>query len=528
MPAWPNVAPPREQTLNDLQKGFAGGLNTTGDAFELRPDQVTRADNARLTQFGSALKRLGTQRVHATTLGSSKPIQGGFCWEKNDGTVVHMVVCNGVFYSGGTSYSIPMTWTSLAVSGGGAALSTTEFVDFCDFVDNTGTEVVYLADGGLILKYDGATLVRVAATPASIRYLELYNQRLFGISGHDTSVYYSALNDGTTLGISGSAGGTAVVRTYGDEKITTIKTLRDSLVLFHTTGISRFTGLTQDDISIATGVQGFSSDVGTLCPRSVTVADGIGYFMSDRGAYRITEDGIAALDTPDKPDPTVALIVAVAVVDFPYMVTVHNRANREIWWAVPGSGVYVFNYRLSAWTGPFNKAYTDNEISSMWETLDNVGGRFVLFGSVDGFVRQADVDQIFLDDVLSDGTGGSSFTFALTCHRMFTSSVENVKSLRWAYVFCDLKGSITASLSWACQTGSNNFTIPNTSPGAIWGDTSTVWNAFIWGGGGASRYRIPLGGRGPYVDFTISDDGMSQSVYSRLELIALDLGPRGS
>lgn len=524
MPAFPNVRVPAEQQLTDIQDGFSGGLNTVGDAFELQRNQVTRAENSRLTQFGSATKRLGTQRVHAASLGAAKSIQGGFCWRKQDGTVDHVVVCNGVFYSGGGTYAIPMTWTSMAVSGGGAAISTTAYISFAAFRDGSN-EVLFLADGGLILKYTGTALTRVATTPAAILYLTVYNQRLFGISGVDQTINYSGLNDGTTLNISGSGGGSAVVRTFGNQQITNIRTLRDSLALFHVTGISRFVGLTQDDISIATGVQGFSSDVGSLFPRSVVVVDGLGYFLSERGAYVINDDGVVALDSPQKPDPTTPIISALASSHFNEVTGVHDRINREMRFSIPGTGTYVLNYRLGSWTGPWTGAYISTDATSQWEAIDANGNTFCLFGSRDGFVRQSDVPSIYLDDVLSNGTGGNAFSLVLACKRMFTRRAESEKSYRWAYVFADLKNSTTALLTWSTFYGSDNFTIANAASPSIWG--VVTWDSFFWGSTGATRVRIPLGGRGPFVDFTISDDGPSASIYSRVELVAFDLGPRG-
>ncbi len=511
--------------LEDTQTGFAGGLNTTGDSFSVASNQVTRADNARLTQFGSAMKRLGTQRVQDAEFGNA--IQGGFCWQRA-ASVEHVLLSEGVFYTGDTAYAIGMTWTAETLAAG-AALSDSTYTSWAAFRDGSG-EVLYLADGGPLIKWDGTTLTRITTggTPANIARLAVYNQRLLGISGEDQTVYYSALNNGDTLGITGSLGGSAVVRTFGDQKLTNLLTLRDSLALFHVSGISRFVGLTQEDIAIATGVQGFSSDVGTLMPRSAISVDGQGFFLSDRGAYAITDGGVSALDSPRHPDPTVPLTAALPTDYLPIVNAVHDRKNREIRWAIPDAGAYVYNYRLRAWTGPWNGIYLDTHTTAQWEAVDENGASLVLFGSEDGILRRSDAPGLYYDDVLEDGTAGDTFSLVLGCRRFFTRNPSADKAFRWMYLFADIGSSASAMITWSTPSGAYSYTLRASIGAGVWG--STTWGGFIWGGTGgtgARTFAIPMGGRGTYVDVTIADDGQATSVYSRVELQAYELGLRG-
>jgi hypothetical protein len=505
--------------LRDAQKGFAGGLNTTGDAFELRANQLTRADNARLTQYGSATKRGGTQRIHSAALAGA--VRGGFTWMRAT-SEEHLAVAGGSFYSAGDTYGIPMVYAAVAVSGGGAAITAGAQISFAAFRDGAG-EVVYLADGGELLKYDGTTLERVAGTP-NVARLTVYNQRLLAISGDSQTIYYSGLNDGDTLNDTGSGGGAAVVRTFGDQRLTTLLTLRASLAMLHVSGISRFAGITQDDIAIAAGAQGFSSDVGTPFPSSAIAIDGIGFFLTERGGYRIDDDGLAALDTPEQPDPTAPILAGLSTVDRARVAVVHDRTNREVRWTIPGVGVYCYNYRLGAWTGPWTGAYVVDDFGAQWEAVDADGKSLVLFGLGDGFVRRADAPGIYLDDVLSDGTGGDAFSMVLKMRRMFTEAPTHEKAFRWAWLFANIAGSEGATLAWSTLAGSGVYTISSESS-AIWG--GFTWGSFTWGGSGARAFRVPISGRGPYIDFTFTDAGEIASTVSRLELEAFDLGPRG-
>jgi hypothetical protein len=49
--------------LLDTQPRMDGGLNSVSDEAALAPNQMRRAENARLTDFGAVTKRGGTRRV---------------------------------------------------------------------------------------------------------------------------------------------------------------------------------------------------------------------------------------------------------------------------------------------------------------------------------------------------------------------------------------------------------------------------------------------------------------------------------
>ena len=73
------------QPVQDLQGGFAGGINQTSDPAFLRPDQTRQAVNYRLSSFGAALKRLGTVITSTSTITTSDTTSnaiGGIYWPK--------------------------------------------------------------------------------------------------------------------------------------------------------------------------------------------------------------------------------------------------------------------------------------------------------------------------------------------------------------------------------------------------------------------------------------------------------------
>src|SRR5690348_2146368 len=139
----------QRRVVVDRQPRFELGLNLRADESQLRPTEVRRAENARLTEFGGVTKRGGLQRVHSTAL-DSDPITGGFSWVQDGGTVQQLAVCGGKLYTG--TYSVGMSWTDR-----GGTFSTTVTPSFAAFTDGTD-DCVYIADGSSLQKWNGTSL----------------------------------------------------------------------------------------------------------------------------------------------------------------------------------------------------------------------------------------------------------------------------------------------------------------------------------------------------------------------------------
>ena len=501
------------QRLTDSQRSFGGGLNTVADESQLAGNELRRAANCRLTEFGGVTKRLGSQRTHSSSIGTGQPVRGGFAWIKPT-SVQELAVSNGTLYTG--TYSIGMSWTAQA-----GALTSTVYPSFAPFRENSGADVVYIADGGLLNKWDGTTFtVNIASTP-SVKRVCVYNRRLFGIgdTAQPTRLYYSALDNGDSLGITGSAGGAADIRTFGFMDLVGLMVIGGSLLIFHRQGISRFTGWSQDDIAIQSGTVGISSDVGTIAPDSLVSVENVGFFLSDRGIYSVTEEGVEPISTKIEAD-----IEAALQTNFLRVKTAHNKSAREVLFYIPDLGVYVYNYRLRAWSGPWTGVFTDVTTYSLWPTLDTDSNPIVLMGGGDGFVRHVDKSGVYKDDVISAGTGGATFTMIAQCRRMFFGDSAADKSLRWGYLVGNLRGSITTGIEWNTRTGQESYTVPATA-GGIWG--AGTWGSGFWGGSGSDTFRIPMSGRGTFVDVTMTDAAEAAPLFSSFEVEGFYMTRRG-
>jgi len=501
----------------DAQPRFDGGLNSVSDETALQDNQVRTAINARLTDYGAISKRGGTRRTAAAL--AAQPVTGGYTWTKDDGTVSVLAVCNGTLF---TSAFNPTTWTWTSQTG---TLSSATTSYFANFRDGGGNDVIYIADGGPLNKWNGTTLsTNLSGTPDAAA-IAVYNERLWSCGDPDypDSIFYSALNNGDTLGVGASDGGQIVVRTFGNEAIVGLASINTSLLIFHKRGVSRLTGYGQDDLTVAP--QAVTADVGTIAKNSIVASQNIAYFISERGLYRCNEAEVASIGTPQQPDPILPIIRQLSSTDFDKINCIINRATKELWITIPNFGCYQYHTVLNAWSGPWDTAYTSPDTTYLFECLNSAGLPIVLRGDASGYVSVCDAPGVFLDNTASDGTGGTRYAMSVQMHRLYCGDDALAKSLRWGYLTAQLNGSDQTRVQWSTGESFGSYSLPPTYS-STWGAASTYWGTGTWGGAGSVNYRIPMGGTGYYIDVTIIDSGSSQPVFSRFQLEAFALGRR--
>jgi hypothetical protein len=502
------------QVIGDAQPKMDGGLNEVSDDPALLPNQLRRATNARLTDFGAITKRGGTRRT-ANAI-SSLPILNGYTWNKDSGSDEIMIVTNGLLY---TSLFSAFPWTYTAQVG---ALATNVVPSFAQFRDGAN-DVVYIGDGGPLNRWNGTTLTTDIAGTINAKYITVHNERLWscGCGSAPDSIFYSSLNNGDTLGNGSAGGGQIIVRTFGDEPVVGLASINASLLIFHNRGISRLTGFGQDDISVTP--QGVTADVGTIAPLSIAVSNNIGYFISERGLYACNEADVAPVGTVDVPDPLLPLIRTLSAADFQNIRAVINRGTRELWITIPNYGCYVYHTLLQAWAGPWDGAWISPQTTALFETINSEGLPVVLKGDESGFISLCDAPGVTTDNAEPDSTGGERYTMAVQFHRLYCGDEALAKAWRWGYLTVALKGSDESRVDWISDENSGSYALPP-STALAWG--SGTWGTGTWGGQGSVSYRIPMGGTGYYLDVTFVDSGRSLPVVSRFQLEAFALGRR--
>lgn len=506
------------ERVQDQQPRMDGGLNDVSDDIALQPNQLRRAINARLTDFGAATKRGGTRRTSSAALASAS-VLNGFTWTRDSGSPQILAVCNGALRT--TSYgAFPWTWASQTGS-----LSTSVSPTFVQFRDAGGNDVVYLADGGALNKWNGTTLTTDIVGTTTVSRIAVHNERLWGV-GHPTfsdSVFYSDLNNGDSYGNGATGGGQIVVRTFGDEVLVGLASVNTSLLLFHRRGISRITGYGQDDLTVAP--QSVTADVGTIAAGSIVASGNVAFFISERGLYRCNEAEVAPVGTAETPDPLLPIIRQLTSAQFDKIRAVINRGTKELWITMPGFGCYVYHTTLNAWAGPWDGAYVAPDTTCLFETLNSEGLPVVLRGDADGWVSLCDAPNVFLDNVSADGTGGERYAMTLQFRRLYCGDDALAKSLRFGYLTAQLKGSNQTRVEWNTGESFGSWTLPP-STDETWGGAGTVWGTGTWGGAGSRSYRIQMGGTGYYVDITVIDSGTALPVFSRFTLEAFTLSRR--
>ena len=510
--------------LADQQPGMAGGLNDVSDPSALQPNQLRRAINLRLTDYGAATKRGGTQRTHSTALGSlgPTPISNGFTFQQDNGTnQILVTVSDKMYYA--TYGTLPWTYTIVP----SATLALNVSPDFAQFRDAGGNDVVYIADGGLLNRWNGTTLTQNIAGTAGVTVLQVHNQRLWGCgaTNYPDSIFYSSLNNGDDLGnaVAPAGGGQIIVRTFGDERIVGLASVNTSLLIFHRRGISRLTGYGQDDITAAPA--GVTADVGTIAAKSIVANNNVAYFISERGLYRCNESEVAAVGTPEKPDPLLPIIRQLSSADFDGIRAVMNRATKELWITIPGYGCYQYHTVLDAWSGPWDGGYTDPNTTCLFETINSSGLPVVLKGDAEGWVSLCDAPGVYKDNVLASGGGGAPYTMIAQLHRMYCGDDAEAKALRWGYVTAQLNQTTNCVVEWETNESSGSYQLPVNNAG-IWDITDTWDVADVWAYAVSNNYRIPMGGTGYYIDISIVDTGQALPVISRFQLETFALGRR--
>ena len=111
------------ERLVDQQPAMDGGLNDVSDESALQPNQLRRATNLRLTDYGAATKRGGTQRTSTNPLAAAA-VLNGFTFQQDSGTNQILAVCNTDLFTA-TYGTFPRTYTNQ-----GGTLSTTVPPDF--------------------------------------------------------------------------------------------------------------------------------------------------------------------------------------------------------------------------------------------------------------------------------------------------------------------------------------------------------------------------------------------------------------
>ncbi len=517
--------------LTDQQAGFAGGVNTVSDPAFLRPDQARNLENFRLTSFGAAFKRLGTALTTndaITTFDTTNSVYGGIYWASQDKIYATGAATNS------TSMQLwqtvyPEIWTGATWTSLGGVLQYRPVI----FTDGSDPEVMYLA-GDNTHKVNkvtaGGSISSLTTSTAQVIGLVVFNDRMWGwnTTNQPNALVYSQLSTivgttgGDSLGLVSAGGGTIIVTTFGMAAIRACVVIGSSLIILHQRGISRLTGYGQDDITVVP--QALTSDVGMGNGNlsGVCVVANVAYFVTDRGIYYATESTVHALSTPDKPDPTQALLTSGQVLPSQFILQ-YNRQYSELWVSITGVGVYVYNTVLQSWSGPFTGTYASGT-RAIFEVINSTDGSSHLWRStyngthIPGFfVSECDRANFPKDDSTTGGDPAYTVTAPLQMHRMYFGDRGKSKTYRWVNILAQVTQTSGPTPVVVCTTQEARNLPPNVS----------TTHAFENPIGVQTDYYFSPGGYGPFIDVSIIDEGVGPpNEYALATLEAYFLGQR--
>lgn len=505
--------------LGDVQNGFAGGFNGFGSQVPIPENQFVSMQNVRVVRDFEMAKRPGMRSLVSLT---NAPISLNF-W-RADSTTAQIIVVDviGTKYVGTFDPSTGAITLTSNIAVGDSSLGESG----AHFVTGGADEFYLSSNSGKVYKQTASARLG-ASTPTGLNYLWVYNQRLFGCKTTDQTVYWSALNDGDTLGDTASGGGSATIRTFGGGVVRGGFALGSVNVIVHDSALSVFRGRTFDDISIQAGTEGLSADVGGIYNNSFRAIDGVGYVVSSKGLFTITEaEGVQPFERAGRYDPIAAM--ARTNWDGENVLIADNIRAGEIWFSMavrPAAGqsatptIYILNKRLGQFTGQITLPVgwsVEGLVSAGYAATGSIYPQIVLAiaGSSSHALAGCDFSDTTLE-VFQDL--GANYTSSVRCRRFFTGAPRNTKAFRRAYV--EMGSGALGSASAGSSTGASlSYTTP---VGGAVSDTTNL-------GAGATNI-IQLSGQGQYVDVTLTDGGTSSTGWSvtSLEVEAFDYGKRG-
>lgn len=482
--------------VSDAQESFVGGENKKAASSIAPLDQVAAMTNVRVIREGELAKRPGLRRVMATATGFL-PGMRLYPSTLNLNRVLGVDTAKHVRYctlSGSAATKVDIADLATAFQPG---------LNCAEFRDGSG-DVVYIgtASGGM-LKWDGATTITegvASGIVTGIGTVWVYNQRLFAVAGvppyfgaggnRSSTIYWSGLNNGDTLGDTSSGGGSANVRTYGGDLLVGGFALGGSNFLLHENAISVFRGTTFDDINITAGTEGLSPNIGL--PLGWRVIDQIAYLVTANGAYRIIEGiGCQPIGTPEFPDPIRQFLLANgATTSNGYAVRVlHNTRRREVWFLLNGTTVFIYSIEFGRFTGQCTFPFAV------------VGAEFKDVNDEPVIVFVRSTGALYVADFTTESNNvyqdhGTNYASSVTLRRMYSQEdPAAVKSWRRAMVQMGSGAGLTP-LTVGATTGAIAKYV--TASGSVTSTTSLL---------AQQATTVELSGQGSFVDLTITDNG---------------------
>jgi hypothetical protein len=255
-------------------------------------------------------------------------------------------------------------------------------------------------------------------------------------TGNKSSLYYSGLNNGDSLGDPAGGGG-IITLPVGEGMITGLLPVGSSLFIFHTRGIFRFSGFTADDMSVtalSTAQTGGVVGIQAVYPSYISLGN-VGYFPGDNGyLHSIDEAGNVSIINPN--GPFLYDVNGVKVVNG-YGSAIYDRHRDTIVW-LAGSTPDGIMYNVLTKTVTTHQINTGAGYNGTANPVYNLHIDFLLLcvgqnPCVYGGLNSANAYNT-KDDLLADGTGGTEVVMTVTTRSFVFGKPLSMKAFKYLYI----------------------------------------------------------------------------------------------
>lgn len=362
------------------------------------PNAAALILNGRIQSDGTLERRDGTKRTHPTTLNASATGYGGYRFTSAAGTEQLVVFCGAKAFM---SDDRGVTWAEEA-SG-----LRQDFYSFATMRVGA-SNYLFAANGDTTIKrWNGTTWDTLPNAPSGVKYIAVFNGRLWAFGHSGLIGQASKINDPATW--TSPDGITLTIQVHGGDVLTGAHQIGPHLLVFSRYTTSYIDGFGEQTIVVATGATGFSASVGCVAFRSIaSVGDNACCWLSDRGVeYYSPSTGIRLLSSnlrtflesidleqlkanPGRPS------AAYDTVEEQYhlaLSTSGTRNNRTL--------VFDLSHRGRDWLGAPS---VDRQVSATGEIFFTAGSDGYLGTGSGGFETKSDADGYMT--LVTQGQGG--------------------------------------------------------------------------------------------------------------------------
>lgn len=251
------------------------------------------------------------------------------------------------------------------------------------------------------------------------RYMEIYNNQLMlaGFSSALSTLYWSDIGEPESIDPTFFA----EFRTNDGDRITTLKTYNNAMIVAKERSFHRLTGDNPSDFL----VQEISDQYGCLSNRAAVVFENKLWFLDTKGVVEYNGANIAIVSN------RIESIFLSMNIDAARdnAVAIHYRDFNEVWFAIPINGsttnnaIVIYDYIADAWT-----RYTGLFISSLFVGQGNLTSKAAIYGGYTGNIFYFD------KNLMGDSGQGITCSFATRFHTDRGQTTENM----WRRFYMDV------------------------------------------------------------------------------------------